>query len=90
MQFRYNRNINDLELIGEEEESREDGQDYKVSVNYLTGAVIYNREGGRRRREVKAHLTKAPLFRLQDFTCFSQDALKPKVYIDENFKVKRN
>lgn len=89
LQFRYNSNINDLQLIGEEEESRENGQEYKVSFNYLSKAVIYSREAGKRRKSIKEQLINAPLFRLQDFICFSQDALKPNVYIDEKFNVKR-
>jgi len=89
MQFRYNQNINDLQLIGEEEEQRDNGQDYKVIVNFLSGEVLFNRIGERQYREVKAQLVKAPLLRLQSFECFSQDKLRPPVYIDEHFKVTR-
>lgn len=91
LQFRFNRSINDLQLIGEEEEQRDKGQDYKVSTNFLTGAMLFSRVGERQRRAVKAkaQLVKTPLLRLQSFQCFSQDELRPSVYIDENFKVKR-
>ena len=89
MQFRYNQNINDFQLIGEEEEQRDNGQDYKVSVNFLSGEVLFNRIGERQHREVKAQLVKAPLLRLQSFECFSQDKLRPPIYIDEHFKVTR-
>ena len=87
MQFRFNQNINDLQLIGEEEEQRDNGQDYKVSVNFLSGEVLFNRISERQHREVKAQLVKAPLLRLQSFECFSQDKLRPPIYIDEHFKV---
>lgn len=89
MQFRYNQNIHDFQLIGEDEESNDGDQNYKVSINYLTGLVNYKREKGKRYKEVKARLGKNSLFKLQDFQCFSQDGLKPNIYIDENFKVKQ-
>ena len=88
MQFRFNRDINDLQLIGEEEVSIDEGQEYKVSINYLTGTAIYTRQKGKRRKQFKASLTEIRLLRLQAFECFSQDALKPLVYIDQNFKLK--
>ena len=89
LQFRYNQQLDDLQLIGEENESRWARQVSRASFNYLTGNVLLRREGGKKRKEIAAQLSKAPLFRLQDFECFSQDALKPSVHIDEHFKVQR-
>ena len=90
LQLRYHHGIDDLELIGEEEVSRDNGQDYKISVNFLTGAVTYSRAGKKQRKEVHAQLIPAPLFRLQSFVCFSQDDLRPRIHIDESFRIKRN
>lgn len=89
LQFRYRRSMNDLQLIREQSEWTEDGQTYRVSFDYLTRAVVHRREDGNKHKEVKAQLINAAAIKLHDYQCFSQDALKPNVHIDQNLSVRR-
>ena len=48
LKFRYNVNLNDFELVGREDRSKNDdeGSSYRVSINYLTGVAIQTRHLG--------------------------------------------
>ena len=89
LQFRYDRSMNDLQLVREQSESTEDGQPYRVSFDYLTRAVVHRREDGKKHKEVEAQLIKAAPIKLHAYQCFSQDALKPDIRIDQNLSVLR-
>lgn len=89
LQFRHNQRMNDLQLIGEESNSRDDGQTYRESINFLTGVVAHTREAGKKRKEIRARLLNATDLPLQGFACFVQDGMKPNVYIDPTFRVRR-
>lgn len=89
MQFRYNSNLKDLELVGEEtlSEDYEDGSYFRVSINYLTKTAIHSRQAGKRHKEAKVRLNNTAILRLQGFDCSSHGSSDSTVYIDENFKV---
>lgn len=72
LQFRFNKKLNDFELIGRENiyESFQDGFYGRISVNYATGnAKIYEKRRGRSKPTKNETFQISPLDRLNGFDC---------------------
>ena len=72
LQFRFNRKLADLELIGAEHswESFSDGSYGRLSFNYLTGsAVEYKRMHGKIKESKRSTFPISQLARLNGFDC---------------------
>lgn len=71
LQFRFNKKLADLELIGKEDLSQVYGGEYhRTSINYLSGVAIdYERVQGRIQPKSRKTLPTAPPRRLRGFDC---------------------
>lgn len=72
LQFRFNKKLSDLELIGTENisESFDDKSYHRSSVNYPAGMVIeYERTRGRIKETKRSHFMTPRLARLNGFDC---------------------
>lgn len=79
LQFRFNRKLADLELIGKESISETYGREYdRTSVNYLSGVVIdYERVRGRIQAKAKKSFPVPQLVKLNGFDCERYAELLP-------------
>jgi hypothetical protein len=72
LQFRFNRQVGDMELIGREDAWKSfihESYD-KTSINYKTGKVVTaKRYHGRKRTTEQSSISVAPLVRLNGFNC---------------------
>lgn len=91
LQFRYNKQLNDLELIGREKfnENYDKQTFYRISVNYLTQRVIHSRKAKNRYKEASAKMNKHRLHRLNGFDCDTYTDGEPMLYINDDFIVER-
>jgi hypothetical protein len=89
MRLRFNPRLRDLEVIGNEEWGfdNESGDTYQSSINYLTGAAVQYRIKGKRRKQIKERLPRAPLARLNGFNCAEHPLPRGKLYLNEDFSV---
>lgn len=72
LQFRFNKKLDDLELIGRENiyESFQDKSYGRTSVNYLAGmTIVYKRIHGRIKATKRSRFAAPPLARLSGFDC---------------------
>ncbi len=72
LQFRFNKKLVDLELIGKENisESLQDKEYHRLSVNYPAGvAIVYERIRGRIKATKRSQFAVPPLARLNGFDC---------------------
>jgi hypothetical protein len=72
LQFRFNKNLVDLELIGKENisESFQDKSYDRLSVNYSAGiAIVYKRIRGHIKETERSRFAAPPLARLNGFDC---------------------
>lgn len=90
LQFRYDAKLDDLLLIGREEETQSQIRRYRytVSVNYLNQTMIHTRRDGRRQREVKrTHALLVPR-RLHGYDCQAMWDTEPRLYIEDDFSIR--
>jgi hypothetical protein len=89
--FQFKMRGNDLVLIGMESSTIAEGDEpngHGTSANYLTNEVIFWREVGKKRKEIRKKISAFDLIKLRSFNYNNYEDIFPKGtrgYIDEDF-----
>jgi hypothetical protein len=93
LQFRYNDQRKDFELIGEgwDDQNEKNTSSYSVSINYITKKIIYSRRKNNKHKEVEIQMKPHSLAGLKGFNCFNygEDIQERNFYIDDDFVFKQ-